>query len=42
MRAPMLMPGMNAIVVDEQNQYHQFTGIVQRVTDGKVSPLPRG
>jgi hypothetical protein len=32
----MLMPGMNAIVTNERSPYHMFTGIVQRVTDGKV------
>jgi len=36
MSTPMLMPGMNAIVTNPKNYYHNFTGIVQRVTDGKV------
>lgn len=32
------MPGMNAFVKEPKNPYYQFTGIVQRVTDGKVCP----
>jgi len=42
LRAPMLMPGMNAIVTNERSPYHKFTGIVQRVTDGKAMILFEG
>ena len=34
---PLLMPGMTVKVVNEKNSYHDFTGIVQRVVDGKSS-----
>jgi len=40
--SPMLMPGMNAIVTQELSPYHNFTGIVQRVTDGKAMLLFEG
>lgn len=39
---PLLMPGMNAIVTEPMNQYYNFTGIVQRVSDGKAQVLFEG
>lgn len=42
MSTPMLMPGMNAIVTNPKNYYHNFTGIVQRVTDGKAMLIFEG
>ena len=42
MRPPLLMPGMNAICINPKHQYHMFTGIVQRVTDGKAQVLFEG
>jgi hypothetical protein len=36
------MPGMNAICTNPNHQYHMFTGIVQRVTDGKAQVLFEG
>eukprot|EP00899_Mesostigma_viride_P012871 jgi/Mesvir1/21585/Mv04023-RA.3 len=39
---PMLLPGMNAMVINPKNQYEGYTGIVQRVTDGNVGILFEG
>jgi len=39
---PLLMPGMNAKVINPNNAFFGFTGIVQRVTDGKVSVIFEG
>ncbi|KAK3242923.1 hypothetical protein CYMTET_47395 [Cymbomonas tetramitiformis] len=42
MALPMLMPGMNAKVINPSNPFCGFTGIVQRVSDGKVSIIFEG
>jgi len=42
LRPPLLMPGMNAFVKEPKNPYYQFTGIVQRVTDGKAMLIFEG
>eukprot|EP00245_Coleochaete_scutata_P006490 TRINITY_DN20954_c0_g1_i1.p1 TRINITY_DN20954_c0_g1~~TRINITY_DN20954_c0_g1_i1.p1 ORF type:complete len:289 (+),score=66.65 TRINITY_DN20954_c0_g1_i1:62-868(+) len=39
---PLLMPGMTVICSAPDNPYHNFTGIVQRVTDGRVGVLFEG
>jgi len=39
---PLLMPGMIVIVKNEDNPYHMYCGIVQRVTDGMVGVLFEG
>lgn len=39
---PLLMPGMNAKVINEKSQYFGFIGIVQRVSDGQVALLFEG
>lgn len=39
---PLLMPGMTVIVTKSNDTYFQFSGIVQRVTDGKVGVLFEG
>lgn len=39
---PLLMPGMTVIVKSPRNPYHDFSGIVQRVTDGKAGVLFEG
>ncbi|KAG0622555.1 hypothetical protein M758_3G106500 [Ceratodon purpureus] len=39
---PLLMPGMTVIVNSPKNPYHDFSGIVQRVTDGKAGVLFEG
>eukprot|EP00850_Spirogloea_muscicola_P022126 SM000278S10013 [mRNA] locus=s278:134756:135912:- [translate_table: standard] len=41
-RPPLLMPGMTVRVNNPNDIYHQYTGIVQRVTDGKVGVLFEG
>jgi hypothetical protein len=41
-RPPLLMPGMTVIVNSPSNPYHDFSGIVQRVTDGKAGVLFEG
>eukprot|EP00238_Polyblepharides_amylifera_P012846 CAMPEP_0196595540 /NCGR_PEP_ID=MMETSP1081-20130531/81344_1 /TAXON_ID=36882 /ORGANISM="Pyramimonas amylifera, Strain CCMP720" /LENGTH=262 /DNA_ID=CAMNT_0041920149 /DNA_START=182 /DNA_END=970 /DNA_ORIENTATION=+ len=42
MSTPLLMPGMNAVVSAERSPYHMFTGIVQRISDGKAQVLFEG
>lgn len=39
---PLLMPGMTVIVKSPNNPYHMFSGIVQRVTDGRAGVLFEG
>lgn len=39
---PLLMPGMTVIVKSPKNPYNEFSGIVQRVTDGKAGVLFEG
>eukprot|EP00270_Netrium_digitus_P013438 TRINITY_DN446_c0_g1_i1.p1 TRINITY_DN446_c0_g1~~TRINITY_DN446_c0_g1_i1.p1 ORF type:complete len:269 (-),score=65.16 TRINITY_DN446_c0_g1_i1:368-1093(-) len=39
---PLLMPGMTVRVVNKKDPYFMFTGIVQRITDGKVGVLFEG
>ena len=39
---PLLMPGMTVIVKSPNNPYHDFSGIVQRVTDGRAGVLFEG
>lgn len=39
---PLLMPGMNAKVINAKSQYFGFIGIVQRVSDGQVALLFEG
>ncbi|GLJ20165.1 hypothetical protein SUGI_0366100, partial [Cryptomeria japonica] len=39
---PLLMPGMIVIVKNPKNPYHMYSGIVQRVTDGKAGVLFEG
>eukprot|EP00897_Mesotaenium_endlicherianum_P010834 jgi/Mesen1/977/ME000012S00528 len=39
---PLLMPGMTVRVNDTRSMYHNYTGIVQRVTDGRVGVLFEG
>lgn len=39
---PLLMPGMTVIVKSPKNPYNDFSGIVQRVTDGKAGVLFEG
>lgn len=39
---PLLMPGMTVIVNSSNNPYHNFSGIVQRVTDGRAGVLFEG
>lgn len=39
---PLLMPGMTVIVKSPKNPYHDFSGIVQRVTDAKAGVLFEG
>lgn len=39
---PLLMPGMIAIVKNENNPYYMYCGIVQRITDGKAGVLFEG
>lgn len=39
---PLLMPGMTVIVKSPKNPYHEYSGIVQRVTDGKAGVLFEG
>jgi len=36
------MPGMIAIVKNENNPYYMYCGIVQRITDGKAGVLFEG
>lgn len=39
---PLLMPGMTVRVINKTDAYFQYTGIVQRVTDGRVGVLFEG
>ncbi|WJX87043.1 hypothetical protein P8452_69274 [Trifolium repens] len=39
---PMLLPGMIAIVKNENNPFYMYCGIVQRITDGKAGVLFEG
>lgn len=39
---PLLMPGMTVIVNSPLNPYHMYSGIVQRVTDGRAGVLFEG
>lgn len=39
---PLLMPGMFAIVKNPNNPFYMYTGIVQRITDGKAGVLFEG
>eukprot|EP00262_Sarcandra_glabra_P015995 TRINITY_DN5062_c1_g1_i1.p1 TRINITY_DN5062_c1_g1~~TRINITY_DN5062_c1_g1_i1.p1 ORF type:complete len:250 (-),score=71.20 TRINITY_DN5062_c1_g1_i1:234-917(-) len=39
---PLLMPGMIVIVKNPNNPFHMFSGIIQRVTDGKAGVLFEG
>lgn len=39
---PLLLPGMIAIVKNENSPYHMYCGIVQRITDGKAGVLFEG
>ncbi|XP_062074568.1 NAD(P)H-quinone oxidoreductase subunit S, chloroplastic [Humulus lupulus] len=39
---PMLLPGMIAIVSNQNSPYYMYCGIVQRITDGKAGVLFEG
>jgi hypothetical protein len=39
---PLFLPGMVVLVKNSSNAYHNYCGIVQRVTDGKVGVLFEG
>ncbi|GJN20326.1 hypothetical protein PR202_gb07692 [Eleusine coracana subsp. coracana] len=39
---PLFLPGMVVLVKNPNNAYHNYCGIVQRVTDGKVGVLFEG
>lgn len=39
---PLLLPGMTVRVIEPKNPYYQFTGIVQRVSDGKAGVIFEG
>ncbi|CAI5502574.1 unnamed protein product [Closterium sp. Naga37s-1] len=39
---PLLMPGMTVKVINPKDAYYQFSGIVQRLTDGNVAVLFEG
>lgn len=39
---PLLMPGMTVIVSEPGNPYYMYSGIVQRVTDGRAGVLFEG
>ncbi|PON69018.1 NAD(P)H-quinone oxidoreductase subunit S [Trema orientale] len=39
---PLLLPGMIAIVSNPNSPYYMYTGIVQRITDGKAGVLFEG
>ncbi|XP_028774785.1 NAD(P)H-quinone oxidoreductase subunit S, chloroplastic [Neltuma alba] len=39
---PLLLPGMIAIVKNENNPFYMYCGIVQRITDGKAGVLFEG
>lgn len=38
----MILPGSTVKVVNPQDTYYQFQGLVQRVSDGKVAVLFEG
>lgn len=38
----MILPGSTVRVVNSQDTYYQFQGLVQRVSDGKVAVLFEG
>jgi hypothetical protein len=38
----MILPGSAVRVINPQDTYYQFQGLVQRVTDGKVGVLFEG
>ncbi|MCL7043587.1 hypothetical protein MKW94_015440 [Papaver nudicaule] len=39
---PLLMPGMITIVKNPKNPFYMYTGIIQRITDGKAGVLFEG
>ncbi|CAI5959230.1 unnamed protein product [Closterium sp. NIES-65] len=39
---PLLMPGMTVKVINPRDAYYQYSGIVQRLTDGNVAVLFEG
>lgn len=39
---PLLMPGMTVRVTNPRDSYYQYSGIVQRITDGRVGVLFEG
>lgn len=39
---PLLMPGMTVIVKNQKNPFYMYSGVVQRVTDGKAGVLFEG
>lgn len=39
---PLLLPGMIVIVKNEKNPFYMYSGIVQRITDGKAGVLFEG
>ncbi|KAB5573466.1 hypothetical protein DKX38_000660 [Salix brachista] len=39
---PLLLPGMIAIVKNPNNPFYMYTGIVQRITDGKAGVIFEG
>ncbi|CAI5478153.1 unnamed protein product [Closterium sp. Yama58-4] len=39
---PLLMPGMTVKVINPKDAYYQYSGIVQRLTDGNVAVLFEG
>eukprot|EP00243_Klebsormidium_subtile_P004767 TRINITY_DN18919_c0_g1_i1.p1 TRINITY_DN18919_c0_g1~~TRINITY_DN18919_c0_g1_i1.p1 ORF type:complete len:278 (-),score=46.34 TRINITY_DN18919_c0_g1_i1:96-929(-) len=41
-RPPLLMPGMTVICKNPDSVYHMYSGIVQRVTDGRVGVIFEG
>jgi hypothetical protein len=41
-RPSLLMPGMTVICINANSVYHNYSGIVQRVTDGRVGVILEG
>ncbi|KAG6544393.1 hypothetical protein Mapa_014227 [Marchantia paleacea] len=39
---PLLLPGMTVVVKEPRNPYYMYTGIVQRVTDGRAGVIFEG
>uniref|UniRef100_A0A0F7GZW9 Chlororespiratory reduction31 n=1 Tax=Habenaria pantlingiana TaxID=1498489 RepID=A0A0F7GZW9_9ASPA len=39
---PLLMPGMTVIVKNQNNPFYMYSGVVQRITDGKAGVLFEG